>query len=92
MTLTPQEEIEVTLEAIDDLVDAGAVPSGPAQALQATLEGADRQLDAGRVGAAIGQLQAFIAQVNALVQAGSLSAADGRRLIDAANATLASLG
>ena len=42
--------------------------------------------------AAKNQVQSFIRQVNALVRAGQLSAADGQRLISAAESITAMLG
>jgi hypothetical protein len=91
-TLSPQQEIQATVDTIDGLVDSGAVPPGPANSLVATLEGVSRQLASGNVNAAIARLNAFVRQVTALITAGSISPADGQPLIDAANETIAILG
>jgi len=58
--------------------------SGNGKALQAILQQASARLDAGKTGVACSDLRAFMNQVDALVRAGQLSAADGQRLRDSA--------
>lgn len=70
----------------------GALASGTAASLLAKLGAAEQSLGRGDVGAAAGQLRAFVEEVRALVSAGRLSAAEGDALIAAAQRILRSIG
>jgi len=88
-TLTPSQSLLALIQAVDDLVNSGALSEGAGRALKATLEAAMRQLDRGNIEAMIQQLNAFEHQVEAFVNSGALSAADGQRLIGSANELIA---
>ena len=60
-------------------------PAGVANSLNAKLQSAIAAANAGNLSAACSQLNAFINQVHALINNGSLTAAQGQPLIDAAN-------
>ena len=73
------------------LVGTASIDSGQANALQSSLSNALAKLDQGNTTAAVNNLEAFINKVEAFVKAGNLSATDGRELIDAVNAAIASV-
>ncbi len=70
-----------------DLVESGVLNLGQGCALIAKLDAALTP-DKGNEIAAMNQLQAFINQVNAFINAGILSPAEGQPLIDAAQAAI----
>lgn len=84
--LTPQDGIRDLIARIEDLTADGALPQGPAGSLAAKLAAAVQSLDRGGAEAACNQLQAFVNQVHALVQATMLAPAIGQALVDAAAA------
>ncbi|HLM66899.1 MAG TPA: DNA/RNA non-specific endonuclease, partial [Longimicrobium sp.] len=69
----------------------GMLDGGNASALNAKLRAATAALARGQDGAAVNQLDAFINQVQALVQSGRLSAADGSVLTAAAQRIVTSI-
>ena len=73
---------------LQDLVESGVLNQGQGIALIAKLDAALAQLDKGNEIAAMNQLQAFTNQVNAFINAGILSPAEGQPLIDAAQAII----
>lgn len=79
-----QEAIGALSTSLRDLVAAGVLSAGNANALGAKLRAALVQLDAGNTTAAANQLRAFINQVNSLVSEGMLPLLQGRALVDAA--------
>ncbi len=86
---TSQEQIGLFLiDPVDALVAEHYLNQGEGSALIAKLEAAVNQLDRDNVTAALNQLQAFINQVNALVQSGRLTAEQGAALIGAAQAVI----
>lgn len=89
---TPEEVAEALLEDIVELVEEGALSNGNGNALSAKLESALDALEASNTEAAIGKVGAFINQVEALINAGRLSAEDGQALLDLGNALLDYLG
>jgi FIMAH domain len=89
--LSPKDRAEDLIAQIDDLVAGGSLNSGQANALEAKLEAALQKIDDGRISVAINELNAFIKQVQSYVKAGTLSAAEGAALIEAADELLASI-
>ena len=87
---TPEEQIDDVSDVIDELEEGGDVAPGPANALTAKLDAARRQAET-NPDAAIGQLNAFINQVMALVRRGTLTFDDGQALIQAASDIIADL-
>ncbi len=81
---TPQEAIEIIVAEIQSLVDSGTLSAGRAEALLSTLDTA-LVLATDRPNAACNLLGAFANQVQAQVNAGFLSPAEGEALIDQAN-------
>ena len=70
------------------LVAAGVLTQTQGDKLIKKVEEAQEKLANGQLGAAVGQLTAFISQVQGLIDNGTLTAAQGQALIDAANALL----
>jgi N-acetylneuraminic acid mutarotase len=81
---TPVEQVSALVEEIAALLESGALEFGNADALTAKLKIAVRKLAAGETAPAIGLLNAFISQVQALEKAGRLAAEEAQSLIDAA--------
>ena len=67
---------------------SGELNRGQGNALTVKLLGAINKLDDGNVQAALGRLQAFVAQVTAFITAGVLAPEDGQPLIDQATAVI----
>lgn len=88
---TPVEQIDFVVDEVRNAVSVGALPAGPAEGLLAKLDAATRQIERGNSDGAVNLLEAFIHQVEALVQGGSVSAADAQRLIEAARRAIAQL-
>lgn len=88
---TPGQYIGDLIAGIQDLQDAGVINGGNANALITKLEGALAKIDAGQPGPAVNKLEAFVSQVQAFVNTGKLTAAQGQPLIDGANAIIAAL-
>ena len=82
---SPQEATDALMTSVSELVAAGVLSAGNANALGAKLRAAVVQLDAGNMTAAANQLRAFIDQVNALVSSGRLLPEQGQALVNAAN-------
>jgi hypothetical protein len=76
---------------VQALVATGVLNQGQGNGLIAKLEAALQQLDHGNTQTAVNQLQAFVNQMNAFISAGTVSAAQGQPLIDAATAIIAAL-
>jgi len=89
--LTPREGTEGLIVQVHSLIARGALSQGRGNALIAKLDGAIKQLEKGKTKTAVNELQAFINQVNAMINSGVLSPAEGQPLIDAANAIIAAL-
>jgi hypothetical protein len=77
---TPATAIESLFGSVSDLVTQGALSHGNGNSLLAKLKAALRQLHAGHRNPVPHQLAAFSHEVNALVHAGRLDAAEGDRL------------
>jgi hypothetical protein len=84
--LTAQGSLTGLMDDVTVLQEDGALNGGNANALIAKLSAALASLNKGNTKPACNQIQAFINQVNSLVTLGTLTAAQGQALIDAANA------
>jgi pullulanase len=67
------EQIQLLIQDVNNLVTAGALSSGRANALQAKLQAALQQAQAGHTTPAVNQLQAFLNQVGAYAGQGFLT-------------------
>jgi uncharacterized membrane protein len=85
---SPEEAAGDLGDAVDTLVSEGSLGAGNGNALTSKLEAAARQAERGNCMAARNQLTAFIQQVEALEQGGTLSNQEASNLIDAAQAIL----
>jgi hypothetical protein len=85
------DQIDGVLDMIEELEIDGTLTGGLANALSVKLEAALNQADH-QPHAAIGQLGAFVRQVEALMRKSTLTAAEGQALIDAAQDIIAALG
>jgi PKD repeat protein len=85
--LTPQQGLANLQQQVNGVLNGGA-----ANSLNAKLRAAGASLDRGNTTAAAGQINAFINEVQAAVQSGRLSQAQGDALIAAARRILASFG
>jgi probable HAF family extracellular repeat protein len=85
---TPEEEIAILTEAVNDLVNSGDLDAGHAQTLLAKLDDADKKLEKGDIDAAVKKLEDFIEKVEKLVLREDLSPEDGELLIDAARSAI----
>jgi microcystin-dependent protein len=84
--------VEELGEVIDDLHEEGVLNQGQANALLAKLEQALASLADGQTAAACAKLQALVNQVEALVSAGVLTAAEGDELKELVEETMISIG
>jgi hypothetical protein len=91
MVVTPQSMTQQLIDHVNGLVAQGAINAGNGNALTAKLRAALQQMDKGNARPALNQLQAFINQVEAFVQAGKLTPAQGEFLIQSARAISAAL-
>jgi hypothetical protein len=82
---SPVEITENLITDIETLVAMDVLNQGQGNALTAKLRAAIKKMEQGNVNTAINQLQAFINQVNALINGGTLTPAEGQPLLDAAN-------
>jgi probable HAF family extracellular repeat protein len=82
--LPPAEQVAELADEVSELLSSGELSPPQVQDLLAKLEVATRLLDRGNTRAAINQLLVFVRMVQADVNAGRLSAADGQALIDGA--------
>jgi probable HAF family extracellular repeat protein len=87
----PQSLVGGLMEAIQELLDAGVINGGNANALISKLEGAIAQLDKGNVDPAVNKIEAFINEVEALIRSGRLTSEQGQPLIDTARLIIESL-
>lgn len=88
---TPAQGVAAIASAVTGMVGDGTLTAGEGSALSATLDAARASAERDRPSAA-NQVRAFVNQVEALQGSGRLPAAEARRLIDAANRVIASLG
>ena len=90
--LTLRDQIAALGAQINALVEGGALAPNQAFPLTNKLQQIVNRFDGGQTTAACNQLGAFINQVNADIGSGTLTAAQGQALIDAAEAIQATLG
>jgi len=88
---SPQQQATTLVGQVQALVP-GTLTQNQADALINKLEQVIDKLDKGQTNAACGQLGSFINQANADINNGSLTAAQGQALINAANAIKTSIG
>ena len=92
LDITPAGRIDALVDLVGALRDAGVLNGGQANSLLVKLEDAIARVDEGRPDKAIKSLQAFVHEVEALVKAGTLTAAEAQPLLDGANEVIALLG
>lgn len=85
---SPDEMLESIKADIEDLAGAERLNKGESGSLTAKLSLAQKRISQGKDNAAINMLAAFINQVQALVNSGRLTPAEGQELIDAAQAVI----
>ena len=83
---TPQQRITLLASQIDVLIATGVLNRGQGNALLVKLDAAVQQLDLGNIDTASHQLQAFIDQVQAYLNAGILSASEAQPVLIAVQA------
>lgn len=89
--ITPAEALQDLIAQVLELVETGAIDEGQATALTSILEAAYTQVDRDNP-AASKQLGAFLDLVDAFVMGGSLTGAEAKPLLDAAQAILDWIG
>jgi CSLREA domain-containing protein len=89
---TPQSQIAALIAQIKALVTAGSLAQNKANPLITKLDQVLNKLNAGQTTAACGQFGAFLNQLNADIGNGTLTAAQGQPLLNAANSILVSMG
>jgi uncharacterized delta-60 repeat protein len=89
---TPADQVASLIADIEALIAGGDLAANKAAPLLNKLDQILAKLAGGETGAACGQLSAFSNQVNAYVNSGTLTAAEGQSLLDAVNALRSDLG
>jgi pullulanase-type alpha-1,6-glucosidase len=82
----PQEMLRSLIDEIAALREAGILNAGQANSLIAKLENAIKNLDKGKAKVALNNLNAFVNEVQSLIDEGVLTPEEGQSLIDAAEA------
>ena len=88
---TPEEMVENIIDEIEELINTGELDENNASSLIAKLENVIDKIDKNNIIPAINQLEAFINQVNAYVNAEILTEEQGQSLITAAEELIAEL-
>ena len=78
--LTPAQGVQNAITLVSQLLAAGKLNGGNANALISQLDGAKKQLERGKTGAALQMLTEILEDVSDLVTAGRLTAADAEPL------------
>jgi len=89
--LTPQQATQVIINAASALFSEGVLNGGQDNSLVVKLQHAIDLINAGNDAAAVGNLNAFIGEVNDLLSSGVLSASQAASLISAAEGVIAAL-
>lgn len=89
--LSTQQAVGNVVNDVTTLTNSGTLSTDQSSGLTSKLEAALESIDTGNPNAAINKLEAFINQVNALINAGALSPTEGQALIDEANRLIATL-
>ncbi|MBI3949375.1 MAG: HYR domain-containing protein [Acidobacteria bacterium] len=82
--LTPQQQIDLIIDDVEELVITGVLNQGQGNALISKLEDAIDALNRGNTNAACNKLKDFICQVQAFINNRTLTPAQGQPLIDEA--------
>jgi hypothetical protein len=88
---TPEDVTEQLVLSLGDLENAGAVTNGTVQSLMGKLDAVTRQLNKGNVTPALKRIEAFVKEVERLVERGELSQEEGAELLEAAQQAVALL-
>ena len=91
VVMTPAQGVGKAITLVDASAASGELNAGQATSLRAKLDAARRSLDAGNETAAAGPLGAALAELEALVRAGRLTAADAGPLTTLLERVLGSL-
>jgi hypothetical protein len=84
-------EIDELIDDVNKLFVEGKLNKGQANSLTAKLSGAKKAIEKGNIKAAINKMEAFINEVESMINYGILSEEDGQPLIDKANEIIAQL-
>ena len=88
---TPEDATEQLVVSVADLEDAGTVTNGTVQSLMGKLDAVTRQLNKGNVTPALKLIEAFVKEVEMLVERGELSQEEAAELLAAAQQAIALL-
>jgi probable HAF family extracellular repeat protein len=89
--LTAEDRIDGILEDLQVLIETGALPENRVGPLSSTLNNALAAIERDQTSAAIGQMQAFINQINALLRARQINLDDAQDLVDSAGRVITQL-
>lgn len=87
--IDPETAIQIIIDEIIELVDAGELDGGEGNSLVKKLENALRSIEAGHMQAALGKLTAFANQISAFMIQGVLTPEEGQPLLDEVNRIIA---
>lgn len=90
-TLTPQQVTQSIADAVNDLSSEGVLNGRQANSLLVKLQHAIDKMNAGHNSAAIGNLNAFIGEMNDLLSSGVLSLSQAAPLVSAAGGVITRL-
>jgi hypothetical protein len=85
------EVLDETIASLEVLADEGEITYQHANALIAKLASATASLDKDKIGPAINKLEAFLNQLNALINSGNIDPIAGQELIDAVQGVITTL-
>ena len=91
LVIPPDEQIAMLIEDMTTLAQAGTLSASQLNTLLDKLNATVAAIDRGNITAAVGTLNAFINQVNALVNAGVITRGEGQQLVDAARRAIETL-
>ena len=89
--MTPQEETEAIINSVNTLFSQGVINGGQHNSLARHLQHVIELMNAGKNNGAIGNLDAFIGEVNDLLGSGVLSPSQAALLVSAAQSVIAAL-
>lgn len=82
-TQTPEEQVQVLIDEIEELVNSDVIGNGEANSLISKLSNALASIDRDNTNAANGQLGAFVNQIESLIESNQIESEIGQLLIDA---------
>ncbi len=88
---SPADQIEETIDSLEILAEEGEITYQHANALIKKLESATASLGTGQENSAINKMEAFLNQVNALINSGNIDPLVGQELIDAVQGVINTL-